>query len=337
MCEAAEPKQNSNLGYWTKDNLINATIQALVLYRFITSDMVVSKYYRRLNHGYPVPSINREAILDKVQPWLESKGIYSRGRFGGWRYEVSNQGHSFMQGVEVVDKLLRGIPEETYFNPSLVNSRRNTGRLFSYEFVIAHYKENLDWITPIASHTHVYHKGNDLHPPPLQLYAWKRLPNVGRESHTYLYHIISHYESLPEVTIFLQGDNGHQSCRFFTRPPMDYVYDVKSMTSLKTTCKKPIPFMSWGRIRFSSKWQIIMEKGEMRRARLAVADFFENLFGFRNPSKVYFCEGGCFAATRDMIKKHPLDFYVKAISFVDDHPNPEEGHYFERLWPTMFS
>ena len=337
MCEIAEPKQNSNLEYWTKENLINTTIQALVEYRFITSDMVVSKYYRRLEHGYPVPSINREAILDKVQPWLESKGIYSRGRFGGWRYEVSNQDHSFMQGVEVVDKLFRGIPEETYFNPSLVNSRRNIGRLFPYEFVIAHYNENLDWIKPIASHSHVYHKGSDRQPPTLQLLSWKTLPNVGRESHTYLHHIINHYDSLPEVTVFLQADNGHQSCGFFTRPPMNYVYDILRLTSLKSTCLRPSIFMAWGRIPYSFKWQIMLKNGKIRRARLTVSEFFENLFGYRNPPEVYFCPGGCFAATRDMIKKHPLDFYIKAKAFVDDHPNPEEGHYFERLWSTMFS
>ena len=337
MCEAAEPQQNSHLEHWTKENLINATIQALVLYRFITLDMVVSKYYRRLEHGYPVPSINREAILHKVQPWLESKGIYSRGRFGGWRYEVSNQDHSFMQGVEVVDKLLRGIPEETYSNRSVVNSRKNTGRIFSYEFVIAHYNENLDWIKPIASHTRVYHKGTDLKSPLLKLLSWKRLPNVGRETHTYLHHIINHYDSMPEVTVFLQADNSHQPCRFFTEPPMNYVYDVKSMTSLNSSCPNASTFTAWGRIPYSLKWQIILNKGEIRRARLTVAQFFKTLFGYRNPPIVHFCPGGCFAATRDMIKKHPLDFYIKAISFVDDHPNPEEGHYFERLWSTMFS
>ncbi|XP_078381629.1 uncharacterized protein LOC144664392 [Oculina patagonica] len=337
MCEAAEPKQNSNSEYWRKDNLINATFQALIDYGFITSDMIVSKYYRRLEHGYPVPTLNRETILDKVQPWLESKGIYSRGRFGGWRYEVSNQDHSFMQGVEVVDRMLRGIPEETYFDPSLVNSRRNTGRVFSYEFVIAHYNENLDWITPIASNAHVYHKGNDLQPPPVQLHAWDRLPNVGRESHTYLHHIINNYDNLPETTIFLQADNRHLPCRFFTRPPMDYVYEIKSMTSLNITCQKPRRFTSWEEIRYSSKWLKILRSGEMRRANLTLRDFFTELFGFPPPSFVYFCPGGCFAATRDMIKKHPKSFYIKAVSFLDNHPNPEEGHYFERLWSTIFS
>ena len=337
VCEAAEPKQNSSVEYWTKENLLNATIQALVLYRFITSDMIVSKYHRRLDYGYPVPSVNREAILNKVQPWLESKGIYSRGRFGGWRYEVSNQDHSFMQGVEVVDKLLRGIPEETYLNPSLVNSKRNTGRLFPYEFVVAHYDENLDWITPIVSHTHVYHKGIYPEPPPLKLLSWNRLPNVGRETHTYLHHIIDRYDILPEVTVFLQADNSHKSCRFFTRPPMNYVYDVKGMTSLNVACPKARRSMEWKRIHHSLKWQNRLKTGELRRARLTFAELFKKLFGYQNPPEVYFCPGGCFAATRDMIKKYPLDFYIKAIKYVDDHDNPEEGHYFERLWSTMFS
>ena len=84
MCEVVEPKGNSNPQYWSKEHLIDTTIQALIAYGFITPEMVVSKYYRRLDHGYPVLSISREMILGKVQPWLESKGIYSRGRFGGF-------------------------------------------------------------------------------------------------------------------------------------------------------------------------------------------------------------------------------------------------------------
>ena len=338
MCEAAEPKNNSNSEWWTKDHLIDKTIRALIAYGFInTSEIIVSKFYRRLDHGYPVPSIHRESILEKVQPWLESKGIFSRGRFGGWRYEVANQDHSFMQGVEVIDKLLRGIPEETYLNPNLVNSRRNTGRFFNeklqdYEIVIAHYNENLDWLAPVANHTHVYHKGTDLQPPPsLPLYAWDRLPNVGRESHTYLYHIINNYDTLPEITVFLQGDE--KDLRYGFKRPMEYVSKAKNNIS----CHVRFHGRNWGRIRHIGKWLRAIRSGAMRRAELDLGEFYKELFGFAHPQKSYpFCVAGSLAATRDMIRKHPIEFYRKAISFVDDHSDPEEGHYFERLWASIF-
>jgi len=311
MCEAAEPKSNSNPEQWTTDHLIDSTIQALITYGFITSEMVVSKYYRRLCHGYPVPSINREMILEKVQPWLESKGIYSRGRFGGWRYEVANQDHSFMQGVEISDRLLRGIPEETYPDANLVNSRRNTGRIYNerlkdYEFVIAHYDEKLDWLAPIANHTHVYHKGTDLRPPPtLKLYAWEKLPNVGRESHSYLYHIINNYETLPEYTVFLQGEGTGGYC-FET--PKDYLNNIKN----NIVCRSFGPYSSWGRINHWGKWLDDLNSGKMRKAKGTLGEFFHELFGFSHPDTFTFCPAGCFAATRDMIRKHPVEFYKKS-------------------------
>ena len=75
---------------------------------------VVSNFSAELAHGYPVPFAGRDQLLNQVQAQLEQLDIFSRGRFGGWRYEVSNQDHSFMQGVEVIDRLLTGKPEYTY-------------------------------------------------------------------------------------------------------------------------------------------------------------------------------------------------------------------------------
>ena len=83
---------------------------------------IVSRWHRRLHHGYPTPFVGRDEVLEGLHAELEPLGIFSRGRFGGWRYEVSNQDHSFMQGVELADRLL-GVGEEiTYPDPGRANS-----------------------------------------------------------------------------------------------------------------------------------------------------------------------------------------------------------------------
>lgn len=74
---------------------------------------ILSRFHRRLPHGYPTPWLGRDDVLDQVLPMLESREILSRGRFGAWKYEVSNQDHSSLQGVEAVDRLLLGAPEHT--------------------------------------------------------------------------------------------------------------------------------------------------------------------------------------------------------------------------------
>jgi UDP-galactopyranose mutase len=63
---------------------------------------------------YPVPSVTRDASLGTIQPWLRSQGIWSRGRFGAWLYEIGNMDHSAMQGVELVNHVLQGEPETVW-------------------------------------------------------------------------------------------------------------------------------------------------------------------------------------------------------------------------------
>ncbi len=89
-------------------------------------DAIISRWHRRLHHGYPTPSVERDAILREVLPALEARDIYSRGRFGAWKYEVSNQDHSLMQGVEIAERLVNGREELTLLRPDLVNGRFNT-------------------------------------------------------------------------------------------------------------------------------------------------------------------------------------------------------------------
>lgn len=62
----------------------------------LPEDEIVSTYVRRFDHGYPTPSLERDQALNKALPYLEGKGILSRGRFGAWKYEVGNQDHRYV-------------------------------------------------------------------------------------------------------------------------------------------------------------------------------------------------------------------------------------------------
>ncbi len=77
-------------------------------------ESVVSQYHKLIPKAYPVPSIERDKSLSFLQQFLMENDIFSRGRFGGWKYEVANMDHSVMQGKEAVDSILKGAPETVY-------------------------------------------------------------------------------------------------------------------------------------------------------------------------------------------------------------------------------
>ena len=82
----------------------------------VTADPV-SVSRRSVPWGYPVPTLGRDAVLRPLHAALESFGIRSRGRFGGWRYESCNQDYSWAQGVQAVDAALHGAAEDVLWHP----------------------------------------------------------------------------------------------------------------------------------------------------------------------------------------------------------------------------
>jgi hypothetical protein len=87
-------------------------------------DEIIDTWQVRLEHGYPTPSLLRDEAIFETLPALDKLGIGSRGRFGAWRYEVSNQDHSLMQGVEWVNHVLNGEEELTLWRPDVVNAAK---------------------------------------------------------------------------------------------------------------------------------------------------------------------------------------------------------------------
>jgi hypothetical protein len=104
---------------------VAATIDGLIATGLIRGRADVHHtWHRRLERGYPIPSLHRDRALNRLQRAFADRNVLSRGRFGAWKYEVSNQDHSFAQGVEAVDRWLFGGDEETLNSPEVVNARR---------------------------------------------------------------------------------------------------------------------------------------------------------------------------------------------------------------------
>ncbi|MGZ8375848.1 MAG: protoporphyrinogen/coproporphyrinogen oxidase [Gemmatirosa sp.] len=98
-----------------RDMIVDQTIEGMLNVRLLAeSDVpkIVDTYVIERDYTYPTPSLERDAALRTIHPWMHEQGIHSRGRFGAWRYEVGNMDHSVAQGVEWVNRVVQGQVEE---------------------------------------------------------------------------------------------------------------------------------------------------------------------------------------------------------------------------------
>jgi protoporphyrinogen oxidase len=108
------------------ERLTEQVVEGLLATRLIKQrEDIISTWKYRAGYGYPTPGLERDTALAEIVPFLESKNVYPRGRFGLWKYEVSNQDHSFMQGVELAERLINDREEITARDPNSANSKKH--------------------------------------------------------------------------------------------------------------------------------------------------------------------------------------------------------------------
>ena len=91
--------------------------------------------------------------------------------------------------------------------------------------IIARYNENLDWLTKFNDFKIlVYNKCEDLEQN--SNFKVLKLENLGRESHTWLTHIVYNYNNLNDINIFLQGKIDDLNCMVHTNPN-DYLDNLE--------------------------------------------------------------------------------------------------------------
>lgn len=190
------------------------------------------------------------------------------------------------------------------------------------QIVVARYNENIDYLKNLKNIIIVYNKGsdhlsNDFH----QI----KLPNIGREAHTYLYHIIQNYEHLAEKTLFIQGNlTDHK-----TYPLLDY-FQKSDFTGVKVQLNTD---MLKKKIEHHKKYLI-----NLKTSKYTPFEWIQLIgFDISNLQKFEMVWGANFSVSKETILKKPKIFYENLIKWVEHHVNPEEGHFFERSWNIIFT
>ena len=203
--------------------------------------------------------------------------------------------------------------------------------------IISRFNEDLSWLKNYENKFKIiiYNKGTKL--KKINYGQIINLPNVGRESHTWVHHIFNNFENLDNVNIFLQGKIDDLNCMAYQNLDL-YIRDLKkdNFSSSRLGLLGPFHWSYNVGIEKDSRYYLDWKNNKIKKSQ----------FGFRNFAKTLFPEipifvatsyGGCFAVSKEAIKIHNKEFYGELLKILGEHQNPIEGHYLERLWCYMFT
>lgn len=174
-----------------------------------------------------------------------------------------------------------------------------------------------------------------------------KIMNVGRESHTYLTHIIDNYDNLYDFEIFLQGRISDHICEDIWTQISKIDDDTKY---IGFSCLRKYQCFSQS-VRDELQRQFpdnrhvnLMDFDRAASGKYTDTDFFEIAFGRNTDPNLYFhiSVHGIFGASKSAIRRHPKQIYQK---YLDLHnPNlfghcqaTDSAYKMEHLWEVLFT
>jgi len=206
---------------------------------------------------------------------------------------------------------------------------------------ISRYNEDLSWTLEYPFnqfHYIVYNKGINEHFEKKYVVKIVPLPNVGRCDHTYLYHVLTYYQTLPNIVIFLPGSTNMDKKKFIAKKLLLNILLTKKAIFIGI----PVPSILEKFKSFSQETYCCQEPTNQSLnnesslypcpQRPFGTWFIEH--GFQDV--LFFCYFGIFAIDKKDILQHPKSRYHTLLKELAVHSNPEVGHYTERAWASIF-
>lgn len=191
-----------------------------------------------------------------------------------------------------------------------------------FELVVARYNEDVAWLkrVPKDFRITVYDKGDGSS-------GGIPLANEGREAHTYLHHLAERYDSLADVTVFVQGH------------PFDHAPDLHKQLKAYAVGTDSVADFYWlGFLADTDdprgKRLFVPWSKNPERHELHLDEFHRELFGEAGPDAYRFFVGAQFAVTGATAQRRPREFYRRAADLAVNFPLAP--HCFERCWDRIF-
>jgi hypothetical protein len=196
-----------------------------------------------------------------------------------------------------------------------------------YQIVVSRYNEDISYLFHLIDIIIVYNKGDD---NINQNFNSIKLPNIGRESHTYLYHIIQNYNNLATKTLFIQGKiNDHKLLPGIEYFKEDYFIGRKSKHNIE---------LLKNNIFHKGKYLKDLKNGNLKSSKYTPYNWINKIgLDISNLEDFEMIWGANFCIHKDLILKKPKIFYENIIKYLKYDVNPEEGHFFERSWNLIFN
>lgn len=201
----------------------------------------------------------------------------------------------------------------------------------SIELVVARYNEDISWLNETDYPKYVYNKGVPLP----DYYDEIKLKNIGRESHTYLYHIVNNYHKLDpsSVTVFTQGRfHDHTNLKKDVASKLIELGMAASESGIKALHRRIES--TFDRTFRMANWYYKVNQSEY-----PFDEWFLKYISDTIPTKYEWAIAAILAVRNDLILSRPLEYYKNLLYNISDlqEINPESAHYFERSWLYVFN
>lgn len=212
--------------------------------------------------------------------------------------------------------------------------------------VVSRYNENLKWLLeyPFTEFEYIiYNKGDDENFVKRNVKKIINIQNIGREGHTYLYHIIENYDNLPNINIFLPGSiNSNIDLKYNKSKEMliniiNSNFSIACFIGYRYMCLKT-QFENFHMNNYSSSTLENFKKNNesaLTICKIRPYGKWYNYF-FGNIQTHWYSGCGIFSIDKRDIIQHNKERYKLFIKTLEISSNPEAGHYIERSWGAMF-